>query len=143
MTPPAWSVMELVVMTFIRYWTVSVLHCTVLHLKMYPHHLSCTPPVPQVSGPAALLLPLQEGAQGGQQPHHEDHPGLPQLHHDPLQVRRLQAILIRNYLTFVISVSWSLDSMVQSLRTSRSPGSSLCSSQIFPRLEISKSPKKK
>ena len=37
-------------------------------------------------GAVALLLPLQEGAQGRQQSHHEDHPRLPQLHHDPLQV---------------------------------------------------------
>ena len=38
-------------------------------------------------GSVALLLPLQEGAPGRQQSHHEDHPRLPQLHHDPLQVQ--------------------------------------------------------
>ena len=39
-------------------------------------------------GPVALLLSLQEGPPSRQQSHHEDHPGLPQLHHDPLQVQQ-------------------------------------------------------
>ena len=38
-----------------------------------------------VPGAAALLLPLQEGAQGRLLPHHEDHPRLPLLHHGALQ----------------------------------------------------------
>ena len=49
-------------------------------------------------GPAALLLSLQEGAPGRQQSHHEDHPRLPQLHHDPLQVHTAAEGCLTNYL---------------------------------------------
>ena len=46
----------------------------------------------QMLGPVALLLPLQEGAPGREQSYHEDHPRLPQLHHDPLQVQRQKIV---------------------------------------------------
>ena len=63
--------------------------CGVLGCDLVDHGAAGNDVYP-LPGTAALLLPLQEGAQGRQQSHHEDHPGLPLLHHGPLLPYRLR-----------------------------------------------------